>query len=64
MARKRSFEFQNINANYFRKKGFRSMEIPKLEETEFSKALKKELDEINKADQEAWLRVKDIIFDK
>jgi len=60
---KKSFPFRNINADYFLKKS-RSVEIPEPVETEESKALKKELEQIHKNDQEAWLRVKDVVFDK
>ena len=60
---KKSFPFRNINADYFLKKS-RPAEIPEPVETEESKALKKELEQIHKNDQKAWLRVKDIVFDK
>ena len=60
---KKSFPFRDINADYFLKKS-KPVEIPEPVETEESKALKKELNEIHKNDQKAWLRVKDIVFDK
>ncbi|MCR5147317.1 MAG: hypothetical protein K6B70_08315 [Clostridia bacterium] len=59
--RKDRFLFRDINANYFLKKS-KPVEIYEPIETEESKALKKELDQIHKNDQKAWLRVKDIVF--
>lgn len=61
--RKNSFPFRNINADYFLKKS-KSVEMHEPVETEDSKALKKEFEQIRKNDQKAWLRVKDIVFDK
>ena len=61
--RKNSFPFRNINADYFLKKS-KPVEMHELVETEDSKALKKEFEQIRKNDQKAWLRVKDIVFDK
>lgn len=61
--RKKNFPFRNINADYFLKKS-KPVEMHEPVETEESKALKKELEQIRKNDQKAWLRVKDIVFDK
>lgn len=59
--KKNGFPFRDINADYFLKKS-KPAEMPEPVETEESKALKKELEQIHKNDQKAWLRVKDIVF--